>query len=254
MRGRWWALGVCCLGLLAAGWWAGAPARAGDNLLINAGFEAGAASWAGVSASVATPVHGGSKAAALTCNAACLMWQNVAVEPGASYSLSAYVWKNTAGNSSVKLSVGWLRADGTLLSEMDSSPITSNQAAYRALNLGPLSAPAGAARARIALRLSSLAGSATVYYDDAAFFCAGCQPATATPTRTASPSPTPSATPSPRHTPTRAATATPTKTATATPTGTPTETPTQTPTETPTAAPPCLNRLPLIMQGGALNG
>jgi len=256
VRWHWWTLGAIILGVLAA-WWAGAPTQAAGNLLTNGGFEDGASGWTGISAIVATPVHAGSKAAALACSVACQIRQSVAAEPASSYVLTAYLWKNSSSASSAWLSVSWLRADGATLGVIESARLSAPDPSYRVLTLNTLAAPAGAAYASIALRLAGQFGGspATVYFDDVSFLRVAGPTETFTPTRTATATVTRTATTPAYHTPTRTrtppATDTPSPTASITQTATETETATATSTETGTPSPtasPFASRLPLILK------
>jgi len=211
------------------------PASAAGNLLSNPGFESGSASWRGVSAITATPVHAGGHAARLDPRVEAAIKQRASVDEGAVYTLTAWVYKDTAAIPYVRIGIEWLDAgDATLLIDR-SVKWTGTATAYRLLALEQVHAPAGAKGAWV--RLESAQGSGSVYFDDAAFVRVGEPPASATPTSSRTPTATRTATttrtPAPR--PSATATLTETPTATATMTGTPTETPTETPTATPPA-------------------
>jgi len=248
MRRPWRALIGMILVMLIAPPMGEGPAAAGENLLLNGGFEDGKAYWNNVTNIVTTPVHGGAKAASLYCAGSCSIRQLVAVEAGASYSFSAWVYDDAPNVAGVWLSVDWLDADSTHVGSAVSAKLTTDQKAYRALALGPVVAPAPARSARINLWAQSLTGqSGVVTYDDALLLKVGGPPATssatpmatctptATPTRTATRRPANTATRTPA--PTGTATATSTGTATTTLTATSTNSPLPTSTVTPTSAP-----------------
>lgn len=96
---RRWAAGALAAALAAAGLTltaAGQASAADVNNARNAGFESGMSAWtcsAGSGTTVSTPVHGGSAALRATPagqdNARCS--QTVAVRPGSTYTLSAWV-------------------------------------------------------------------------------------------------------------------------------------------------------------------
>jgi chitinase len=140
-RRRWWAAALAAVvaggGLVAVG----QPSYAADAQLVrNAGFEAGLDGWsctAGSGSVVASPVHGG--AAALKAvpagadDAECT--QTVAVQPGSTYTLSAwvqgsYVYLGAKGTGTTDVSTwtpsasSWQQLSTTFTTGPDSTSVT----------------------------------------------------------------------------------------------------------------------------------
>lgn len=212
------------------------PATATTELLLNGGFELGREPWSGPFTIVSTPTHGeSSRAAGLSGVGYKVIQQNVDVQAGAGYRLTAWVYMYNPPPISdySRLCLDWLNESG-LLGTNCSSSNSVDRAYYWLLSIGSVLAPPGARSVRVKLEWSGGTGAAA-YYDDASLIKVSEPPPTATPTRTPTVTftPTPSATRT--GTPTR--TATPTHTASPTGTATTTSTVTRTRTVTPTAVP-----------------
>lgn len=179
-----------------------APAASAGEFLVNGGFESGSLGpWncsGGTGSVVGSPVHSGNYALAGAAGASdtAQCAQTVAVAPGTTYTLSAWV-----NGSYVYLGV-----DGGGPSTW--TPGTGG--AYQKLSV---SFTTGATQTSATVYTHGWYGQGTYYADDVSLDGPGAP----------SPGPTPTSTPTPTASPTP----------TATPTGTPTGTPTATPTGTP---------------------
>ena len=196
------------------------------NLLSNGGFEAGTAPWAptgGAFSTVSTPVHGGSRAAELSCDHGCWLSQFVQVSGSTPHTLSAWTVKNDPTIGYVQATLEWRDAAFVLISKSVSPKLTSDSPGYRLLTTGQATSPAAARWATVRLESAGgSAGNAAVYFDDAVLEAASAPTASATSTGT--PTPTSSPTPSPTTQPPASVTPTATRTHTPDSTLTPTAT------------------------------
>jgi hypothetical protein len=194
-------------------------ARASE-LLANAGFENGTASWVSLDAVLypsesARSGDGALGIASPGFEQAFDVFQVQTVHPGWDYDLSAWVVANDPNIQRAFLRISWLDSGYGLISSADSAWLTSGSTSYRSLGTGPRAAPAGATMARVAVYVIA-AGPFTALVDDASFTVASVSSSpppsapTAAPTVPPSPSITPgTSSPAPTPPPTPAVTAAP---------------------------------------------
>jgi len=133
----------------------GGEAQAGTQLLQNPGFEQGTVAWSrwpyeATFDVVASPVHGGARAARLNKGTpgSAYIYQDVAVSPGNTYALSGWGRLNAPEVLYLRLQVEWRNASGQVL-RTDQTTLTSASAVYQPMSLGRQTAPPGAATARV---------------------------------------------------------------------------------------------------------
>jgi hypothetical protein len=133
----------------------GGEAQAGTQLLQNPGFEQGTVAWSrwpyeATFDVVASPVHGGARAARLNKGTPgpAYIYQDVAVSPGNTYALSGWGRLNAPEVLYLRLQVEWRNASGQVL-RTDQTTLTSASAVYQPMSLGRQTAPPGAATARV---------------------------------------------------------------------------------------------------------
>jgi hypothetical protein len=144
--------------------------------LINGGFEEGTSGWTASSetsfVTVTTPVSSGNWAASLSdldANYDISIYQDVPVFPGATYTLTGWVYNNEPGFYRVCLRVEWPPpvggdSEGCLKGEADF---------YRPLTVGPVVAPSSVDVARISavaeIRVPN--PPTPVYFDEISLTC-----------------------------------------------------------------------------------
>ena len=218
-----------------------------DNLLVNGGFEDGAAGWLAISGELTVDdalVHGGSSAAVFGTDStyAELRSHCLSIAPSSDYEFWGYVASLTGDlQSRLHLEISWHDLPDCLDAESGGAGIQSSVVPeeprkwYELRVSGRSGANARAARVRIVVEHSQ----AAVHLDD---FVASGPPA---PTETPTPAPSPSASP----TRTAVPDFTPTPTATPEP---PTPSPSATPRVSPTAS--SWQRTPVPAEGTLRNG
>jgi uncharacterized repeat protein (TIGR01451 family) len=206
MKPTAWLVVACLLGgVMAAGVVAGlhvsvqaaasgtAPVCPATELLLNPGFETSTGGaldhwhkYGGTLTQADAPVHGGAYAARFDSASTSTKWvyQVVPVTGQVAYVFSAWALKNDPDVDEVYLRVSWYASDdgsGVLMGNDDSTTrLTSEDAGYRFLTTGPITAPSGAQSARARMMLNPAASvSCTAYYDDASFERAGTSEPTA---------------------------------------------------------------------------
>ncbi len=187
---------------------------AAGNLLANPGFESGTTNWTKSQsanftfATVFSPVHGGSAAAALTSTSTTSknIYQNIRVTASSNYTFSGWAYKGDTNTNLLRLRIAWYAAadcSGSQLSTVDSTGTVTTSGSWQSLTTGSVIAPATAncAQARAMLDPAS-ATSATSYFDDLSFVS---DSPTSTPTNTLLPptnTPTPTSSSTTTNTPT----------------------------------------------------
>jgi len=229
-----WLLAVALAALLTRG----ITAQDG-NLLVNGGFEEGAAGWRAVRGDLSDSdalLHGGFRAGVfVTTSAGAEIGQCLPVAPGGDYEFLGYAARREGDPvPTLRLNVLWRDSDncqGQFVATSDSPLVMLDEAEHwYELALGGM-APSGVRSAYLTVLVEET--GATVYLDD--FAASG--PAAPTETPTLEPSPWPSASPSPQ--PTSDPQFTPTATATAeppSPSTTPHPSPSPPPHVSPTAS------------------
>jgi len=201
----------------------GTLARGSADLLLDEGFEDGVAGWAadgGDLAATSARAHEGVRSAMFVTNGDGNIYHSqIAVQPGCSYNLSAFLFKDDARVESITLRIGWQNA-GRM--PIGNSPVklTGDDASWRYITVADTS-PGEAAFATVQVSVVSPDGG-VLYLDDVQFEGPPALPATATPSATESPPPEPS----PTATAALSSTATPTRVASPTPSAVPSATPT----------------------------
>jgi len=123
-----------------------------DNLLGNGGFEQGTSAWTAsygaTFITVTEPVSSGNLAAALDGYTG-VVWayQDVDIVPGATYTLTGWVYKDESDFEYARLRLEWWPPGITV----DSTQLTDDNDFYRPMTVGPALAPTDASRARIKL-------------------------------------------------------------------------------------------------------
>jgi hypothetical protein len=143
------------LGLVALSLASASHAALGtDSLLTNADFEAGITGWTESYATdfstVTGPVSSGGWAAALNRIGVALgeirVYQDVTVVPGATYTLTGWIYKNESSFEFALLRIEWLNSQSP---DVDSDTIFDDNPFYRPVAVDPISAPPDASTARI---------------------------------------------------------------------------------------------------------
>jgi cardiolipin synthase len=196
MKRMMWLAGACLLGGLtvvavvsglhvhtqAAG--AACPLGNGEERLQNPGFETATEGipdgWRTYGVvelrQVSSPVHSGNFAAVLTNTITSTRWayQLVTVTAEHRYDFSAWAVKDDPHVDSVYLRVWWYDnpdGSGAAIGTDDSPRLTTDEAGYRFLTTGPITAPVGAQSARAMLRIDpdNTDGDVSATFDDASF-------------------------------------------------------------------------------------
>lgn len=92
-----------------------------------------------------------------------ILFQDVAAQPGASYSLSLWARKNDGAGNIMQAGVAWLDSHHKEIREDTTASLTADSAGYRFLTTGDVVSPVGTTMARIKLKI--LITSATPYWD-----------------------------------------------------------------------------------------
>jgi len=126
-----------------------------DNLLGNGGFEQGTSGWTtspGATFITATdPVSSGNCAASLNRSGTTgLIWayQDVDIVPGATYTLTGWVYKDEDAYRYALLRIEWWPTGSGMA---ESGQLTDDNDFYRPMTVGPALAPQDVSRARIKL-------------------------------------------------------------------------------------------------------
>lgn len=145
-----------------------------DNLLSNGGFENGTSSWntsyGATFVTVTEPVSSGLWAASLYrggTTGKIWIYQDVAVEPSATYTLTGWALKNDSHFGSVCLHIEW--PGSAALSSHDC--FYDDNDYYRAITVGPTLPPSDASVARIKA-VADISGAnppGPVYFDELSF-------------------------------------------------------------------------------------
>jgi len=123
-----------------------------QNLLQNGGFEQGTSGWRAsywaTFITVTEPVTSGNWAAALNrsdTTGEIYIQQEVDIVPGATYTLTGWIYKNEPGFDEACLRIEWLESGSPDLQEC----LSNDSAFYRPITVGPTEAPEHASRAKI---------------------------------------------------------------------------------------------------------
>jgi hypothetical protein len=144
---------------------------AGD-LLSNGDFEAGTSGWnvsyAATMVTVTTPVHSGNWAAGLNrsdTTGEIRIYQDVSVWPGATYTLTGWVYKDEPRFQHALLRIEWRNSQSP---DEESARITDDNDYYRPITVGPVIAPVGVSDARISAvaEIRTSAPENPIYFDD----------------------------------------------------------------------------------------
>jgi hypothetical protein len=125
-----------------------------EDLLGNGGFENGTSGWTqsfGASFfTVTDPVSSGNWAGALNAvtRGEIYVQQVVDVLPGATYTLTAWIYKDEPAFGYVRLGMEWLDSQWA---DPSSGEFTDDEDFYRPITVGPVVAPPDASRAKVRL-------------------------------------------------------------------------------------------------------
>jgi len=143
------------------------------NLLVNGDFETGTTGWTESYATdfftVTQPISSGIWAAALNRVGPALgeisIHQYVTVFPGATYTLTGWIYKDESAFEYAHLRLDWLNADG---GDLISPLITDDNPFYRQVTVGPVVAPPDASTAKISAvaKLHTSLPENPIYFDD----------------------------------------------------------------------------------------
>jgi hypothetical protein len=142
-----------------------------QNLLQNGGFEQGTSGWTAsygaTFITVTEPVSSGNWAASLDrrdTTGWIWIYQDVVVVPGATYTLTGWIYKNELGFHRACLRMEWLESGSPPLQECLSDDIYF----YQPITVGPISAPSDATRARIKAlaEIRTPAHTNPIYFDE----------------------------------------------------------------------------------------
>ncbi len=175
-----------------------------QNLLLNPGFEAGTSGWrkyGGTLDTVPTPAHEGAAAARHTHTKAGTkyIYQTVAITPGTTYDITAWVLADTPGIDAVWIRVAWYPTtdcSGAQAGTADSPPLATPLTTWQQLHLAWTAPPTAQC---LSLRLVSRVTTpgAITYWDTVALTPATPPPPSPTPTATPTLAPTATSTPVP---------------------------------------------------------
>ena len=184
----------------------GPLARGSPDVLLDEGFEDGVGAWiagGGILTATSAVAHEGVQSAMFVADSDGNIYRSqIAVQPGRSYSLSAFFFKGDARVQSIAVRLRW--EDENHMSIDWSLPVTlaGDEASWRHLTVDGTS-PGQAAFVTIEVSILSGAGG-ILYLDDVEFEGPPPLPATATPAATENPSAEPSSTATPTPTGTAA--------------------------------------------------
>lgn len=142
-----------------------------DNLLGNGGFEEGTSGWTAsygaTFITVTEPVSSGNWAAALKrSDTTGWIWiyQDVVVVPGATYTLTGWIYNNEPRFDEACLRIEWVGSGSPDVQKC----LFGNNAFYRAITVGPVAAPSDATRTIIKARANILTSPPTnpIYFDE----------------------------------------------------------------------------------------
>ncbi len=171
---------------------------AGEDSLANGGFEAGTSSWIASHRqleAMGAPLHAGDFAGRLMSHALPEheVYQWAPVSPAQAYRFGGWLRSDDPNVRLIYLRITWFDDGGNLIGPTDSTHLTGEDPAYRALETGSTVSPVGAASARLGIRVLPFTVPFSVRFDD--FYFEG--PATVPIPEITPPPPTPSATPKP---------------------------------------------------------
>ena len=138
---------------------------------VDGGFEAGGAGWTVSSAAASFdgsgPVQAGDAAAHLTSTGADVVilaskYWLVATAPGAEHTLHIWVYNDDPQIDNVVARLEFVDGAGATVGG-NSAPLSGDSPQYRQVVVGPLVAPSATAFARVSVRATSLATSATFH-------------------------------------------------------------------------------------------
>jgi hypothetical protein len=142
------------------------------NLLANGDFEAGTSGWnvpyAATAVTVTTPVQSGNWAAALNRSDAGFeisIYQDVMVIPGATYTLTGWIYKDEDAFKRACLRIDWRDPQWPPL---DSDWVTDDHGYYRPITVGPVTPPPDASKARISAvaEIRTSPPTSPIFFDD----------------------------------------------------------------------------------------
>jgi len=143
------------------------------NLLVNGDFEEGTSRWsesyAATFLTVTAPVSSGGWAASLhksgVAGEILYIRQDVQVIPGATYTLTGWIYKDEFAFEYALLRLDWRDSDGA---DLISPLITDDNPFYRHVTVGPVAAPPDASIARISAvaKIHDPSPANPVYFDN----------------------------------------------------------------------------------------
>ena len=142
-----------------------------QNLLQNGGFEQGTSGWTAsygaTFITVTQPVTSGNWAASLDrtdTTGEIWIYQDVVVVPGATYTLTGWIYQNEPGFDEACLRIEWVESGSPDLQEC----LPGNNDFYRPITVGPTDAPHDATQARIsaAANVGYTQHSYPVFFDE----------------------------------------------------------------------------------------
>jgi hypothetical protein len=141
-----------------------------DNLLGNGGFEQGTSGWAAsygtTFVTVTDPVSTGNWAAAITGTTGSVwIYQDVDIIPGATYTLTGWVYKDDDAYRYALLRIEWWPTGSGMV---ESGQLTDDNDFYRPITAGPAVAPLNTSKARIKLmaNIRTANPSHPIYFDE----------------------------------------------------------------------------------------
>ena len=145
------------------------------------------------------PAHGGTGSARFTsAGAGAVLLQSqywrVPTVAGAPHTLGTWVYDNDS-RVSLTVELSFIDANGGVLGTPQQTSVGSDTASWRAISIGPVTSPAGAAYARVSVRGTATATGAVFLLDDVTLVRDDPPPATATATPSATASVTSTAAP-----------------------------------------------------------
>ena len=142
-----------------------------ENLLQNGGFEEGTSGWTALDwwtfTTVTNPVSSGNWAASLDRHDATgwiWIYQDVVVVPGATYTLTGWIYKNEPGFDEACLRIKWVESGSPDLQKC----LSGDNNYYRPLTVSIAAAPSHTSKARIEARAEVLTGEHEnpIYFDE----------------------------------------------------------------------------------------
>jgi hypothetical protein len=141
-----------------------------DNLLRNGGFEQGTSGWTAAYGTtfitVTDPVSLGNWAAAISGTTGSVwIYQDVDIIPGATYTLSGWVYKDEDAYRYALLRIEWWPTGSGMV---ESGQLTDDNDFYRPITAGPAVAPLNTSKARIKLiaNIRTANPSDPIYFDE----------------------------------------------------------------------------------------